>query len=140
MSQLKNNEGITAHLKRIFIYGDEIAEQHRVHSFLEFLSTKINPFTNKPYELGERSLYRYISGEMHFPVDLLSPLVSWSLDERLMTAYNIFPAPDDDERMLQKIEQEESVLKQHQENIDLMRARLIRPMGRKLGVKKKTER
>ena len=133
LSQLKNNEGISAHLRRIFIYGDELAEQNRVHSFLEFLSAKINPFTNKPYELGERSLYRYISGEMHFPVDLLPALVSWSLDEQLMTAFNIYPAPGDDARLLVRIEQEETVLRQKQESIDLMKARLVRPMGKVKG-------
>ncbi len=130
MSQLKNNEGISTHLQRIFIYGDEMAEQNRVHSFLDFLSTKINPFTNRPYELGERSLYRYISGEMHFPVDLLPALVSWSLDEPIMTAFNLYPAPGDDARLQERIEKEETVLRQKQESIELMKARLVRPMGK----------
>src|SRR3990172_2943817 len=131
MSQLKNNAGISSHLQRIFIYGDEMAESGRVNSFLDFLSSKINPFTNKLYELGARSLYRYISGEMHFPVDLLPALVSWSLDEQLMTAFNIFPAPDDVSRLRVRIEQEETVLRQRQESIELMKARLIRPKGQK---------
>ncbi len=130
LSQLKNNEGISAHLQRVFIYGDEMAESGRVHSFLDFLSSRINPFTNKPYELGERSLYRYISGEMHFPVDLLPPLVSWSLDERLMSAFNIYPDVDDAARLQERIEKEETVLRQKQESIDLMKSRLVRPMGR----------
>jgi len=130
MSQLKNNDGISAHLQRIFIYGDEMAESHRVNSFLDFLAARINPFTARPYELGARSLYRYISGEMHFPVDLLPPLVSWSLDEQLMAAFNIYPAPGDVELLKEKIEKEETVLKQHQESIDLMRSRLLRPMGK----------
>ena len=131
MSQLKNNEGISSHLQRIFIYTDEMAESGRVNSFLDFLSSKSNPFTNKLYELGARSLYRYISGEMHFPVDLLPPLVSWSLDEQLMTAFNIFPAPDDVARLRVRIEQEETVLRQRQESIELMKARLIRPKVQK---------
>jgi hypothetical protein len=130
MSHLKHNEGITSHLQRIFIYGDEAAESHRVHSFLEFLTTRINPFTEKPYDLGERSLYRYIGGEMHFPVDLMPALVSWSLDEKLMSAFNIYPVPSDDVRMLEKIEKEEAVLRQHQESIDLLRSRLVKPMGK----------
>lgn len=131
MSQLKNNEGITAHLQRIFIYGDETAESGRVHSFMAFLAAQINPFTCKPYELGERSLYRYISGEMHFPFDLAGPLVSWSLDEKFMAAYNIYPAPGDADRMQEKIDQEEAVLKQRQESIELMKSRLVKPMGKK---------
>ena len=128
MSQLKNNEGISSHLQRIFIYGDEMSEQHRVDSFLDFLASKINPYTNKPYELGARSLYRYISGEMHFPMDLAPALVSWSLDERLMTAYHIYPDGDDRARLQERIEKEETVLRQHQESIELMKSRLLRPM------------
>jgi hypothetical protein len=136
LSQLKNNEGISSHLQRIFIYGDEMAESGRVHSFLEFLTSRINPFTNKPYELGERSLYRYIAGEMHFPVDLMRALVSWSLDERLMAAYNIYPDEGDALLLRERIGKEETVLRQHQESIELMKARLIRPG--KLRTKKKT--
>lgn len=122
MGQLKNNEGITGHLQRIFIYGDEIQESHRVNSFLEFLTTKINPFTGKPYELGARSLYRYISGEQHFPVDLLSALVSWSLDEKLMLAYSTCPAKSDEQRMKEKIEEEEGELKKQLERIRQMKS------------------
>jgi hypothetical protein len=127
MAQLKNNEGISAHLQRIFIYGDELAEQHRVHSFLDFLTSQINPFTNRPYELGERSLYRYISGEMHFPVDLFPPLVSWSLDEQIMAAFNVYPAPDDAAMMREKIEAEKEAMRAHADRIELMKSRLVRP-------------
>lgn len=122
MAQLKNNEGISGHLQRIFIYGDEVQESHRVNSFLEYLTTKINPFTNKPYELGARSLYRYIGGEQHFPVDLLPPLVSWSLDEKLMTAFNIFPAPSDAERLQAKIDEKERRVKEEAEELKRMKA------------------
>lgn len=133
MAQLKNNEGVTAHLQRIFIYGDELAESGRVHSFLDFLTSRINPFTNKPYELGERSLYRYISGEMHFPVDLLRPLVSWSLDERLMADYNVYPDdPSERARLQERIEKEETVLRQKQASIELLKSRMCRPMGHKV--------
>jgi hypothetical protein len=122
MSQLKNSEGITGHLQRIFIYGDEIQESHRVNSFLEYLTTKINPFTSKPYELGARSLYRYIGGEQHFPVDLLPALVSWSLDEKLMTAFNIYPAPSDMDRLNAKIEEKEKRIKEEAEELKRLKA------------------
>ena len=104
MSQLKNAEGLTAHLQRIFYYGDEIKESSRVNSFLEYLSTKINQFTRKPFELGARSLYRYISGEQHFPFDLIIPLVDWSADERLMADYNIRPSVEAKEKLQAKHE------------------------------------
>lgn len=129
ISQLKNNEGISGHLQRIFIYGDEMAESGRVHSFLAFLSSRVNPFTNKPYELGERSLYRYISGEMHFPVDLLPALVSWSLDERLMEAFSVYPTGPDAELLRRRIAREEEALRKKQEGLALMRSRLARPNG-----------
>lgn len=132
MGQLKNNEGISGHLQRLFIYGDEMAESGRVNSFLDFLSSRINPFTGKPYELGARSLYRYISGEQHFPVDLLPALVSWSLDEKMMTAYNIYPEPADRDRLRERIEKEESVMKQKQESIELMKDRLTAGVCRKI--------
>ena len=122
LAQLKNNEGISGHLQRIFIYGDELQESGRVNSFLEFLTTRINPFTGKPYELGARSLYRYIGGEQHFPVDLLPALVSWSLDEKLMTAFNIYPAPSDMERLQAKIDEKEKQIKKEAENLKLMKA------------------
>lgn len=92
MSQLKNAEGIIGHLQRIFMYGDEAREETRVNSFLDFLKTRANPFTQKAYELGARSLYRYICGEQHFPFDLITPLVDWSADERLMNDYGIRPS------------------------------------------------
>lgn len=131
MAQLKNNEGITAHLQRIFIYGDEMAESHRVHAFLQYLSSHINPFTKRPYELGERSLYRYIGGEMQFPCDLLRPLASWSLDEKLMDEFGVMPFPDENGRILEKIAEAETVLKQKQESIELLRKRLVKPMGKR---------
>jgi len=130
MAQLKNNDGISSHLQRIFIYGDEMAESGRVNSFLNFLSSKINPFTNKPFELGARSLYRYISGEMHFPVDLLPALVSWSLDEQLMCAFNVYPAPDDAALMHEKIEAEKEAMRAHAERIALMKSRIVPPRDR----------
>lgn len=125
MSQVKNNEEITRHLQRIFIYGDEVAETGRVNSFLEFLTTTINTYTGKPYELGARSLYRYISGEQQFPVDLMKPLVSWSLDVDLMEAYNISPAPSDQERMEEKIAMEERELEERMERIRAMKGHLV---------------
>ena len=124
MAQLKNNEGISAHLQRIFIYGDEIQESHRVNSFLEFLTTKINPFTGKPYELGARSLYRYIGGEQHFPVDLLPALISWSLDEKLMSAFNIYPAPSDMDRLQAKYDEKEKAVKDGMEELKRIRSLL----------------
>jgi len=129
MSQLKNNEGITSHLQRIFIYGDEIQESHRVNAFLEFLTTKINPFTNRPYELGARSLYRYIGGEQHFPADLLIPLVSWSLDEKFMTAWNMYPALSDEQRLAVKIEEKKKHMKRESEELKMLESRL---RGKKL--------
>lgn len=94
MAQLKNAEGIVGHLQKIFYYGDEAKEQSRVNSFIEYLATKINPFTEKPYEVCARSLYRYISGDQHYPVDLMNPLIDWSADERLMADYNIRPSAE----------------------------------------------
>ena len=124
VSMLKNNEGISGHLQRIFIYGDELQESGRVNSFLEFLTTRINPFTGKPYELGARSLYRYIGGEQHFPVDLLPALVSWSLDEKLMTAYNMFPAPSDLDRLQAKFDEKERQIKEDAEELKRIKALL----------------
>ncbi|MDA8156277.1 MAG: hypothetical protein M0Z52_07475 [Actinomycetota bacterium] len=94
MAQLKNSEGSVRHLQRIFFYGDEAREQSRVNSFLDYLSKHNNPHTGNTYELGARSLYRYISGEQHFPVDLLNALADWSGDAELMAAYNLRPAGD----------------------------------------------
>lgn len=121
---LKHSEGISSHLQRIFTYGDEMSEKKRVDDFLDYLNTRINPFTKKPYELGARSLYRYISGEQHFPVDLLPPLVDWSLDEKLMESYNIYPSPTETERLRQKIEEEEKQAKRHLDRAKMMKARL----------------
>jgi hypothetical protein len=91
---------------------------------MNFLAGRANPFTGRPYELGERSLYRYISGEMQFPVDLLPALVSWSLDERLMAAYNIFPAPSDRERMAAKIAEETAEIRAATDRVRIMKSRL----------------
>lgn len=121
---LKHSDGIAGHLQRIFIYGDEMKESGRVNEFLEYVNTRINPFTKKAYDLGARSLYRYISGEQHFPVDLLPPLVDWSLDEKLMEAYNIYPSPTETERLRQKIEEEEKQAKRHLDRAKMMKSRL----------------
>lgn len=121
MSQLKNAEGIVKHLQRIFFYGDEIRETSRVNSFLEYLSGRISPFTQKPYELGARSLYRYISGEQHFPADLLIPLCDWSADEDLMHDFNIRPSQEAKEKLQAKKEKlmhEQEALKRRIEQID----------------------
>jgi hypothetical protein len=121
MSQLKNAEGIVSNLQRIFFYGDEQRETSRVNSFLEYLSTKINPFTQRPYELGARSLYRYICGDQHFPIDLMVPLIDWSADEKLMTDYNIRPSVEAKEKLKTKRERlanELEVLKKKIEQID----------------------
>ena len=99
MSQLKNSEGITAHLQRIFYYGDDLKETSRVNSFLDYLSARINSFTQKPYDLGARSLYRYIGGEQHLPFDLIIPLVDWSADEKLIADYNILPSAEAKEKL-----------------------------------------
>ena len=135
MGHCKHNEGITSHLQRIFIYGDEMAEGHRVNSFLDFLSHRINPFTQRPYDLGPRSLYHYISGEHQFPADLLPVMVSWSLDERLMSAFNIYPVPDEAEKLRNIINQEEQEIERHQEKVRMLRSRLAPPMKGK-GVKR----
>jgi len=122
MSQLKNAEGIISHLQRIFYYGDEIRETSRVNSFLEYLSTKINPFTQRPYELGARSLYRYIGGEQHLPFDLVIPLSDWSADELLMADYNLRPSLEAKEKLQAKRErltQELDSLKRKIEQIDM---------------------
>lgn len=121
MSQLKNAEGIIGHLQRIFYYGDEIRETSRVNSFLDYLSTKINPFTQKSYELGARSLYRYIGGDQHFPFDLIMPLCDWSADELLMQDYNIRPSKEAMEKLQVKRErllQEQETLRQRIEQIN----------------------
>ncbi len=94
MAHLNNSDGITRHLQRIFMYGDEAQESARVNSFLEYLSTHINPFTHKPYELGARSLYKYIGGEQHFPFDLGKALADWSADEQFMADYDIRPSAE----------------------------------------------
>ncbi|MFA6054055.1 MAG: hypothetical protein WC769_01645 [Thermodesulfovibrionales bacterium] len=121
MSQLKNSEGLINHLQRLFYYGDEMKETSRVNSFLEYILTKINPFTNKVYELGARSLYRYISGEQHFPFDLIIPLCDWSADETLMAAYNIRPSTEAKEKLevkREKLRHEVDTINRRIEQID----------------------
>jgi hypothetical protein len=121
MSQLKNSEGLISHLQRIFYYGDDMKETSRVNSFLEYILTKINPFTNKVYELGARSLYRYISGEQHFPFDLIIPLCDWSADELLMADYNIRPSTEAKEKLEAKREKlihEANTIRKKIEQID----------------------
>lgn len=124
MSNTKNNEGITSHLQRIFIYGDDVQEDSKVDAFVDYCRTHINPFTDKPYEISRRTVYQYIEGNMQFPVDLLNPLVSWSADAKLMAAYNIMLPMTDNEKFMKKLEEKEAALKKINDEIALMKSRI----------------
>ena len=137
MAQLKNSEGIVSHLQRIFYFGDEMKESPRVNDFLAFLSGRINPFTQEPYRIGARSLYRYIAGEQHFPCDLLIPLVEWSADEKLMANFNIRPSRDVCERLVYKKERILQEIKDRKTKLDEIDAQ-INGATRNNGKKSKT--
>jgi hypothetical protein len=122
---LNNADGIISHLQRIFIYGDDTQESARMHSFMEYLATHLNPFTQKPYELGERSMYRYIAGEHQFPFDLIIPLVDWSGDELLMADYNIRPSAGAIKKLEVKRDQLAQEISDRQAKLELIDGQLL---------------